>query len=130
MPTEDASKQDAWRDRWYDLKLTATDGSGHARTGSKMDAPLGNPTVDLAFALQIIRNANVSSSERADYNVPEWGALALLRDYKESAKPLADPTTWAVRVPLRSEHDPDGGMIRLKLKFDRPLPDLKTWPEK
>jgi hypothetical protein len=130
MPAEDASKQDAWRDRWYDLKLTATDGSGHARTGSKMDAPLGNPTVDLAFALQIIRNANVSSSERADYTVPEWGALALLRDYKESAKPLADPTTWAVRVPLRSEHDPDGGVIRLKLKFDRPLPDLKTWPDK
>jgi hypothetical protein len=127
---EAAKTQDAWRETaWRDIRLLATKGGGTARTSEPDDQRLGVPTVDVPFTLQLVQNANAPGSKTSDYPAGDWGAIALLHKNKKNAQRLADQTAWAVGVPLKPE-DGAGGVIRLKLKFERAYPDLESWPEK
>jgi hypothetical protein len=131
LKSDEATKtQDAWRETaWRDIRLLASRGGGSARTSEPEDQKLGLPTVDLPFTLQLVQNANAPGSKTSDYPAGDWGALALLHKNKRTAQRLADPTAWVVGVPLKPE-DGNGGLIRLKLKFERAFPDLESWPEK
>ena len=131
LKTDETMKaQDAWRETaWRDMRLLATRGGGSVRTSELDDQRLGVPTVDLPFTLQLVQNASAPDSRKSDYPAGDWGALALLHKNKKNAQRLADQTAWAVGVPLKPE-DGTGGVIRLKLKFERAFPDLESWPEK
>jgi len=127
-PEESTKTQDAWRESgaWRDMKLVASRVGGSVRTSELDDQKLGAPTVDQRLTLQLVQNANQTDSKTSTYEVGEWGAIALL--HKASSAQRIDPTTWSVNWPLRVT---DGaGFIRLKLKFDRPFPELENWPAK
>jgi hypothetical protein len=127
---ESTKSQDAWREtRWRDVRLLASRGGGTARTSETDDSRLGVPTMDLAFTLQLVENANAPGSKTSDYPMGDWGALAILHKNKRTAQRTADQTAWSVGVPLKPEDGP-GGVMRLKLKFEREFPDLESWPEK
>jgi hypothetical protein len=127
MKAEESTKaQDAWRESgaWRDMKLVATRAAGSVRTSELEDQKLGAPTVDQRLTLLLVQQANLPDSKTSPYEVGEWGAIALL--HKASSTQRIDPTTWSVNWPLRVT---DGaGFIRLKLKFDRPFPELENWP--
>ena len=131
LKLDEATKtQDAWRETaWRDIRLLAARGGGTARTSESEDQRLGVPTVDTPFTLQLVQNANAPGSKTSDYPAGDWGAIALLHKNKKNAQRLADQTAWSVGVPLKPE-DGVGGVIRLKLKFERAFPDLESWPEK
>ncbi len=125
---EGTRTQDAWRETgaWRDIRLLATRGGGSARTSEIEDAKMGSPTMDQKLTIQLVQNAGDKDSKTSLYEAGEWGAIALLHKFKNSLK--VDPTTWSISWPLKPE---DGsGAIRLKLKFDRPFPELDSWPEK
>ena len=108
------------------MKLVASRVGGSVRTSELDDQKLGAPTVDQRLTLQLVQNANQTDSKTSAYEVGDWGAIALL--HKASSTQRIDPTTWTVNWPLRVT---DGaGFIRLKLKFDRPFPELENWPAK
>jgi hypothetical protein len=130
MKAEESTRsQDAWRETgaWRDIRLIGNRTSG-GRTGETEDQKLGAPTVDQRLTLQLVQNANADPKDMktSDYPLGEWGAIALL--HKSNNPQKIDPTTWAVNWPVRPA---DGtGLIRLKLKFDRPFPELESWPAK
>jgi len=127
---ESTKNQDTWREtRWRDVRLLAARGGGTARTSEPDDSRLGVPTVDSAFTLQLVENANAPGSKTSDYPMGDWGAIALLHQNRKTTQRLADQTAWSVGVPLKPD-DGVGGVIRLRLKFERAFPDLESWPEK
>jgi hypothetical protein len=131
LKTDETTKsQDGWRETaWRDMRLLAARGGGSIRTSELDDQRLGVPTVDLSFTLQLVQNASAPDSKKSDYPFGDWGAIALLHKNRKNAQRLADQTAWVVGVPLKPE-DGAGGVIRLRLKFERAFPDLESWPEK
>ena len=122
---ESTKNQDEWQIGWRDIRLVANRG-GSARTGALEDQKLGSPTMDSALTFQLVQSAADPNARTSPYAAGEWGAIALLHKFKNPQK--LDATTWAVAWPLKAT---DGlGAIRLKLKFERALPELESWPEK
>ena len=119
--------QDAWRESgaWRDLKLIASRAAGAVRTSDPDDQKLGSPTVEQRLIVQLIQNVGATDPKTSAYDLGEWGAIAML--HRSKNPPVkAEPTTWTVNLALKPE---DGqGSIRLKLKFDRPFPELENWP--
>ncbi len=124
---ESTRTQDAWRESgaWRDLKLIASRAAGAVRTSDPDDQKLGSPTVEQRLIVQLIQNVGATDPKTSAYDLGEWGAIAML--HRSKNPPVkAEPTTWTVNLALKPE---DGqGSIRLKLKFDRPFPELENWP--
>jgi hypothetical protein len=77
--------------------------------------------------LRLIENVGVTGS--AIFSIPtgEWGALWLIQQYK-GERDKTDPSqkTWLVEFPVGAPGAT--GSLRLKLKFERALPDWDKWP--
>jgi hypothetical protein len=53
------------------------------------------------------------------------GIAGVIHKYK-GERDKADHKTWLVKVPMAAPGSK--GLIRLKLKFENPLPELDKWP--
>ncbi len=127
--TEATRTKDAWRDKWRNIKLVFPDGTGSEaiRTQDEGDQKIGAAPVQSKMELRVIENVGISGS--ATFSIPtgEWGPLWLLHRYK-AERSKTDAKAWLLEFPI--EAPGSTGMIRLKLEFDRPLPELEKWPAK
>jgi hypothetical protein len=125
-PSDATASKDEWRGGWRDMKLTY-DGSNNERirTEDAGDPKLGDAPVAHKLELLLIKNANEANSPTFSITTPEWGPLWLIQRYK-GERDKAQPTAWLVEFPVGAPGA--NGVIRLKLKFDRPLPEMDKWP--
>jgi hypothetical protein len=126
--TDASRSKDEWRDTWRNLRLVYEGSTGEAiSTGSSDDQKLGDVPVQQKVELRLIKNVNEASSSASSFpiNTAAWGPVWLVHRYK-GERDKADPKSWLVEFPVGA---PDAkGSIRLKLKFERPLPELDKWP--
>ena len=126
--TDVTRPKDEWQGTWRDLKLVFEGGNNEAlRTGSEKDERLGEVPVQQKLELRLIKNVNEANSQTFSIATSEWGPIWLLHRYK-GERDKADPKTWLVEFPVGAPGAK--GTIRLKLKFERPLPELDKWPAK
>lgn len=127
--TDATRAKDAWREKWRNIKLIFPGGSGSEaiRTQDEGDQKIGDAPVQQKLELRLIENVGVTGS--AIFSIPtgEWGALWLIQQYKgERDKTDPGQKTWLVEFPVGAPGAT--GSLRLKLKFERALPDWDKWP--
>jgi hypothetical protein len=124
--SEATRDKDKWRESWRDLKLVFDGGTGETiRTESDADQKVGDAPVAQKLELRLIRNAGEANSPTFSVNTGEWGPVWLIHKYK-GERDRVDPKTWLVEFPVGAPGTT--GSIRLKLKFERALPELDKWP--
>ena len=116
--------KDDWRAHFRFIKLAFPgDSNKKERSEDSNDIVLdGRVPVEQKFAIQLSQQANTPAKSK---DTDAWGVVWLIHKWGR-APSKADLTSWLVDWPV----DEPGyqGMIRLKLKFDRPLPELENWP--
>jgi hypothetical protein len=111
---------DAWRNGTRGIRLR---GQANAVDASQEEKELGKVDVLGPCTFQFTRRAD-STEKPTEQGVDKpWGPIWLITQY--GGKPSADGT-WTVAYPL--DEIAAGGKLRLKLRFDEPLPDLDHWP--
>jgi len=117
--------EDTWRAEgtWRALKLST--GGETVYTGLTDDQKIGAIAVNQKLDLRLIKNPNESNSAAFPISTEEWGPLWLLHKYS-GKRDKADPTVWHVQMPVGAPGAK--GSLRLKLKFEKPLPELDNWP--
>jgi hypothetical protein len=125
--SSDATRaDDEWQGPWRDLKLIVQGSNSEAiRAGSDADQKIGDAPVAQKLELRLSRNINDPGTPTYSITTAEWGSLELIHKYK-GERDKADPKTWLVKVPMAAPGAK--GLIRLKLKFENPLPELDKWP--
>jgi hypothetical protein len=119
-PLDDAHRtQDVWRDT---LRRVQLDG-GERLDSNNPDKPLGTVAVDAPLTLTLSDQLETPVN-RARQTTSPWGSLWLALRLKGQPEP-GDPRTWRVDWPVAEPRFK--GAVRLKLHFERPLPDPKTW---
>jgi hypothetical protein len=115
--------KDEWRGPLRRIRLAGA--AERLDTNIAADAPIGVVPVDAPLALELSSPDNSLKVTAEVQKTPDWGALWLV--LKAGGKPdKTDPRVWLVDWPVK---DPGyKGDVRLKLQFDRPLPELKSWP--
>lgn len=118
--------KDEWRLNWRDIIL-ATDGlaGNGVRTGSGDDQSFGDVSVQQKLEFKVFKNGRDPDphSPRFSIATTEWGPVALLHSYKSEK---LDAKTWLVEIPYKEKGQDI--YLRLKLKFEHPLPALDEWP--
>lgn len=123
--TEATRAKDEWRGGWRDMKLIAEGGTTETiRTESDSDQKIGDAPVQQKLELRLIKNANEANSATFSVNTGDWGPLWLIVKHN-GERDKADPKTWLVEFKVGAPGA--SGAIRLKLKFERPLPELDKW---
>jgi hypothetical protein len=124
--TSDATRtKDQWRDAWRDMKLVVEGSSGEVvRTQIDADQPLGSAPLQQKLELRLIKNNNETNSATFPISTGEWGPILLIHKYNGEPE-KGDLKTWLVEVRVTAPGA--SGVVRLKLKFDRPLPELDKW---
>lgn len=120
LPLDDARRtQDSWRDTLRRVQL-----NGGARIDSNNpDQPLGTIALDAALSLDASDQLEPPVN-KTHLATGAWGPLWLV--LKSNARPdPADPRAWLVDWPLADAKFK--GAVRVKLQFERPLPDPKNW---
>jgi hypothetical protein len=74
--------------------------------------------------LRLIKNNNETNSATFPISTGEWGPILLIHKYNGEPE-KGDLKTWLVEVRVTAPGA--SGVVRLKLKFDRPLPELDKW---
>ena len=115
--------KDEWRGPLRRIRLAGA--ADRLDTNIAADSPLGAIPVDAPLAVELSSPDNSLKVSAEAQKTADWGPLWLV--LKGGGKPdKADPRLWLVDWPVK---DPAfKGDVRLKLLFDRPLPDLKSWP--
>jgi len=124
--TTDATRaKDEWRSSWRDIKLIVEGATSETiRTETEKDKPIGDAPVQQKLELRLFKNGGDPSSPNFSISTGEWGPLWLIHKYK-GEREKGDPKTWLVEFPVGAPGA--SGSIRLKLKFERPLPELDKW---
>jgi hypothetical protein len=126
--TDATRPKDEWRGTWRDMKLIVEGGASETvRTESDADQKLGDPGVQQKFELRLIKNVNEPNSPTFPVSTGDWGPLWLIHKY-QGERSKADAKVWLVEFPVGAPGA--NGSIRLKLKFDRALPELDKWAVK
>jgi hypothetical protein len=126
--TDTTSSKDEWRGTWRDMKLVCDGKEANTiRTDSDHDQSLGVAPVQQKFNLQLIKNVNANDLTTFQIASSDWGPLWLLHKYS-AAQDHSNPKIWRVEVP--AEAPGARGAIRLKLEFEKALPDLEKWPKR
>ena len=126
--TDATRAKDEWQGTWRDLKLIFEGGNPEAvRAGSETDQKLGDAPVQQKLELRQFRNVNEANTQTFPMATAEWGPLWLVHRYK-GERDKADPKIWHVEIPVGAPGAK--GSVRLKLKFERALPELDKWPSK
>jgi len=125
--TTDATRtKDEWRGTWRDLKLIFDGGNNETiRTESESDQKIGDAPVQLKLELRLLKNVNQTDSPTFPIPTGDWGPLWLIQKYKGEPQ-KGDPKTWLVEFPVGAPGA--AGTVRLKLKFERALPEPDKWP--
>jgi hypothetical protein len=127
-PTEATRAKDEWRGSWRDIKLVFDGGNTETvRTESEGDPKLGDAPVQQKLEFRLIRNAGDSNSPTHPIVTPEWGPLWLIQHYKGEPD-KGNRSVWLVEFPVGAPGA--NGAVRLKLKFERALPELDKWPSR
>ena len=127
--SEGTKSKDEWREHWKDIKLVCEGcvSETGVRTQFEGDQKLGDVPIEKKFELRLIENANEpKTSKTFPIPVADCGPLWLIHKYNgERDKRDAEGKTWSVEFPIA----PPGasGSLRLKLKFERRLPELDKW---
>jgi len=123
--TTDATRvTDAWRRTWRNMRLSFAGGNSEwIRTES--DEKIGDVPVQQKVDLLLNQNVLVPNSPTFTIHTAEWGPLWLIHRYKGERDKI-DPKIWQVEFPVGAPGAT--GSVRLKLKFDRVLPELDKWP--
>src|ERR1051326_3965042 len=123
--TEATRAKDEWRGSWRDMKLIAEGGTGDSIRADSADTDLkiGDAPVQQKLELRLYKNIGDPQSPTFSINTGEWGPIWLIHKYKGERQ--ADTKTWLVEFPVGAPGA--SGSIRLKLQFDRPLPELDKW---
>jgi hypothetical protein len=126
--TDATRTKDQWQGTWRDIKLICEGcNSDTLRTASETDVKIGEAPVALKLELKLIKNANLPGSESFPIATGDWGTLWLIQKHKgELDKSDPQKKTWLVEFPVGAPEAT--GSVRLKLKFERALPDLEKWP--
>jgi len=121
--------KDGWRLEgtiWRNMRLISDAGLGEAiRTDESTEKKLGEISVQQKVQLLLMRRDDDPKGPKFTNSTPEWGPIWLIHQYK-GERDKKDPASWAVEFPPGDSNA--NGVIRLKLKFDHPLPDLDQWP--
>lgn len=124
--TDATRTKDAWRGTWRDLKLVCPGVNTETkRTESDTDLNLGDVPVQQKLTLNFYKNINDANPTPSPVATEAWGPVWLLHKYK-GERDKADPRTWLVEFPATMPGA--SGNVRLKLKFERALPELDKWP--
>ena len=116
--------KDEWRGSWRDIKLIIDGGTGGSiRTETDTDLPIGDAPVQQKLELRVFKNIGDPAAGTFSITTGEWGPIWLLHKYKGEREKGGN--TWVVEVPMGAPGA--SGMVRLKLKFERPLPELDKW---
>ncbi len=119
--------KDDWRNRgiWRKLKMTSEGDAGKVNeTATLEDEVLLQAPAQQAFDLILYKFDE--TTDKQTYKGEPWGPLWLICKFK-GVPQKGDMTTWLVDWPIESSLST--GAIRLKLKFDRPVPGWDTWPK-
>jgi hypothetical protein len=123
--TDATRSKDEWRGSWRDIKLVAEGSAGGSiRTDGETDQQIGDAPVQQKLELRLFHNIGEQNSQPFSIATGEWGPLWLIHKYK-GERDKADPKTWIVEVPMTAPGAT--GSVRLKIKFERPLPELDKW---
>jgi hypothetical protein len=95
------------------------------RIDSDADLKLGDAPVAQKLELRMMKNVNEPGSPSFPVTTAEWGPLWLIHKYN-GEREKADPKSWQIEFPVGAPGAT--GTIRLKIKFDRPLPERDKWP--
>src|SRR5205085_7476741 len=120
--------KDEWRGTWRDMKLVS-EGKDNViiRTAKEQDQPLGVAAVNQRIELQLIKNVNANDLTTFTNSIGNWAPLWLLHKYQgQREKP--NGKIWHVEFPVGAPGA--NGLLRLKLEFDRGLPELDNWPKR
>jgi hypothetical protein len=125
--TDATHGDDEWQGTWRDLKVVFDGGPAEGtRAGSESDLKMADVPVQQKFELRHIKNVNTPDSPTAKViQTGDWGPLELIHKFK-GERDKVDPKTWLVKIPVSAPGAK--GVIRLKLKFENPLPELDKWP--
>ena len=115
--------KDAWRGPLRRIRLGAA--GERIDTNIAADAPLGSVLVDAPIAVELTSPDNALKVPADVQKTDDWGPLALVLK-SGGIQDKADPRSWLIDWPVKD--DKYKGDVRIKLTFERPLPDLKTWP--
>jgi hypothetical protein len=122
--TDATRSKDEWRGSWRDIKLIIDGGTGGSiRTETDADLPIGDAPVQQKLELRLFKNIGDPAAGTFSITTGEWGPIWLIHKYKGEREKGGN--TWVVDVPMGAPGA--SGMVRLKLKFERPLPELDKW---
>jgi hypothetical protein len=119
------SAEEGWRASGIYRNVKLASGGDPIQTGSAKEEELGQVPVNQKVELVLIKNANEPNSRTVPLATEDWGPLWLLHKYP-AKRDATDKTVWHVQMPISAADAK--GIIRLKLKFENPLPDLDNWP--
>jgi hypothetical protein len=123
--TDATRSKDEWRGSWRDIKLIAEGSAGGSiRTETESDLQIGDAPVQQKLELRLFKNIGDPASQTFSISAGEWGPIWLIHKYK-GEREKSDPKTWLVDVPMSAPGA--SGSVRLKLKFERPLPEMDKW---
>jgi len=123
--TDATRAKDEWRGGWRDMKLIAEGGSSETiRTETETDQKIGDAPVQQKLELKLFKNAGDPNSPTFSISTGDWGPLWLIVKHK-GERDKSDPKTWVVEFPVGAPGA--SGSVRLKLKFERALPELDKW---
>jgi hypothetical protein len=124
--TDATRPEDGWRETWRNIKLIVEGGNTETiSTGSAGDEKIGDAPIPQKFELRLYKNINDPTSPIFPIQTAEWGPLWLIHKYK-GERDKTDPKTWLVKFPVGAQGAT--GSLRLKLKFERVLPEFDEWP--
>jgi hypothetical protein len=115
--------KDAWRETYRNIKLAFQGGGSEWIRTQSDEKILDNTPVQQKLELSLRRNID---DPPILYRTPEWGPLWLIHKYKgEIDKTDPKRTAFLVAMPVWGTNVT--GSVRLKFKFERPLPELEDW---
>ena len=126
-PEDDAKEEEKlWRTSLRLIKLSQ-EGVPASLIKLQIDEnqELGKITVAKPCAFQLYEAPDRQAQVLSDSG--EWSPLTLL--FKYGGKPAGDARTWVVPRNFNRAGDPRASVMRLKLVFSQPLPDLNQWPK-
>ncbi len=120
LPMDDLHReQDAWRGALRRVELN----SGPRIDSNNPDAPLGTVRLDSPITLELSDQLEPPVN-KTQLTTGPWGPLWLVLRMNARQDPK-DPLAWLVDWPVT---DPRfKGQVRLRLRFERPLPDPNNW---
>jgi len=124
--TDTTKTKDQWQGTWRDIKVfVGNAGSENVRTGSETEQKLGDVPVDKKVEFRIYKSINAPNEPTITNSTKEWGPLWLIHRHG-GERDKADPRNWQVEVPV--EELGPAARLRLKIRFDRVLPERDKWP--